>query len=91
MHVHAHLGPCDAGVRNARLEGGADDAELTEHALQLAAPPAQPPAQQEAIACPRPGHVGDAVALRLLGRSARRRQAGVDRAVDRSAASVAET
>ena len=46
MDVHAHLSACDRDVRDAGLERGSDDAELSEHALQLAAPrrPASRPA-----------------------------------------------
>ena len=70
-----HLGARDVGVGDAGLQRGADDAELTEHALQLASPTAQPAAQQQAVARARPGDVGDAVALGFLGRPAGRREA----------------
>ena len=60
--------PATVDVGDARLQRRRDDAELAEHALELAVlPAAQPPAEQQPVAGARPGDVRDAIALGLVG------------------------
>ena len=91
MDVHAHRHPRDRDVGDARLERRRDDAELAEHALELAVlPAAQPAAEQEAVASARPGDVGDAIALGIVGGPRGLAEACVGRSVERLAAGVAQ-
>ena len=91
VDVHSHLGARDVDVGEARLQSGAHDAELTESALELSTATPEPAAEQEPVARARPGDVGDAVALGLLGRPAGGREARVHGAVEQLAAGVAQT